>query len=137
MIIFDTNAVNLLPPSGLRADIIRKLRQSGHHKVAVPWMVMEELVAHQTKHYPDKYRAVVNTLAKLREALPWELKSSLEPLDLNRLVAHWRMASFTSTDSVCSWVPAAFSDHRHSGCSREIAAAPWSSRSSTGFGDRS
>lgn len=92
MIIFDTNAVNLLPPSGLRADIIRKLRQSGHHKVAVPWMVMEELVAHQTKHYPDKYRAVVNTLAKLREALPWELKSSLEPLDLNRLVAHWRSA---------------------------------------------
>lgn len=53
---------------------------------------MEELVAHQTKHYPDKYRAVVNTLAKLREALPWELKSSLEPLDLNRLVAHWRSA---------------------------------------------
>ncbi|MGW7177881.1 PIN domain-containing protein [Streptomyces xanthophaeus] len=35
---------------------------------------------------------VVNTLAKLREALPWELKSSLEPLDLNRLVAHWRSA---------------------------------------------
>ncbi|WP_329449266.1 PIN domain-containing protein (plasmid) [Streptomyces sp. NBC_01426] len=92
LIIFDTNAVNLLPPSGHRADIIRKLRQSGHHKVAVPWMVMEELVAHQTKHYPDKYRAVVNTLTKLREALPWELKSSLEPLDLNRLVAHWRSA---------------------------------------------
>ncbi|MEV4190905.1 PIN domain-containing protein [Streptomyces toxytricini] len=92
LIIFDTNAVNLLPPSGLRADIIRKLRQSGHHKVAVPWMVMEELVAHQTKHYPDKYRAVVNILAKLREALPWEANSSLEPLDLNRLVAHWRSA---------------------------------------------
>ncbi|MEU9298767.1 PIN domain-containing protein [Streptomyces sp. NPDC048266] len=92
MIIFDTNAVNLLPPSGPRADIIRKLRQSGHHKVAVPWMVMEELVAHQTKHYPDKYRAVVNTLAKLNEALPWELESSLEPLALDRLVAHWRRA---------------------------------------------
>ncbi|MFE3585761.1 hypothetical protein ACFXOJ_41555, partial [Streptomyces vinaceus] len=32
------------------------------------------------------------------------------------------VASFTSTDSVCSWVPAAFIDHRHSGCSREITA---------------
>ncbi|MFD9633513.1 PIN domain-containing protein [Streptomyces violascens] len=92
MIIFDTNAVNLLPPSSHRADIIRKLRQSGHHKVAVPWMVMEEMVAHQTKHYPDKYRAVVNTLAKLNEALPWEVESSLEPLALNRLAAHWRSA---------------------------------------------
>lgn len=28
------------------------------------------------------------------------------------------VASFTSTDSACTWVPAAFSDHRHSGCSR-------------------
>lgn len=92
MIIFDTNAVNLLPPSSHRADIIRKLRQSGHHKVAVPWMVMEEMVAHQTKHYPDKHRAVVNTLAKLNDVLPWEVESSLEPLDLNRLADYWRSA---------------------------------------------
>lgn len=53
------------------------------------------------------------------------------------LLNHALLASFTSTDSVCSWVPAAFRDHRRSGCSREISAAPWSSRSSTGFGDRS
>ncbi|ANJ12149.1 hypothetical protein Spa2297_34360 (plasmid) [Streptomyces parvulus] len=90
LIVFDTNAVNLLPPSGPRADIIRKLRQSGHHKVAVPWMVMEEMVAHQTKHYPAKYQAAVNTLAKLRDVLPWDLESSLEPLDLQRFAGHWR-----------------------------------------------
>ncbi|MCX4632845.1 DUF6233 domain-containing protein [Streptomyces sp. NBC_01443] len=34
------------------------------------------------------------------------------------------MASFTSTDSVCSWVPAAFSDHLRSRCSWEIATVP-------------
>ncbi|MFD9807612.1 PIN domain-containing protein [[Kitasatospora] papulosa] len=90
LIVFDTNAVNLLSPSSLQADIIRKLRQSGHHKVAVPWVVMEELVAHRTKHYPAKHQAAANTLTKLREALPWELESSLEPLDLNRFVNHWR-----------------------------------------------
>jgi rRNA-processing protein FCF1 len=55
LIIFDTNAVNLLPHDGPRADIIRKLRQSGHHRVAVPWMVLEEMAAHQAKHYPLKY----------------------------------------------------------------------------------
>ncbi|KJK34052.1 hypothetical protein UK15_37750 [Streptomyces variegatus] len=49
MIIFDTNAVNLLPPEGPRADIIRKLGQSGHHRVAVPWMVLEEMAAHQAQ----------------------------------------------------------------------------------------
>ncbi len=90
MILFDTNAVNLLPHDGPRADIIRKLRQSGHHRVAVPWMVLEEMAAHQAKHYPAKYTAVVNTLAKLREVLPWELQSTLEPLNVERLMDHWR-----------------------------------------------
>jgi hypothetical protein len=53
-------------------------------------MVLEELAAHQTKLYPAKYQAVVNTLEKLRNVLPWELESSLEPLDLERLLDHWR-----------------------------------------------
>ncbi|MBB1260186.1 PIN domain-containing protein [Streptomyces alkaliterrae] len=92
MIIFDTNAVNLLPPDGLRADIIRKLRQSGHHRVAVPWMVLEEMAAHQARFYPDRYRAVLKAVAKLSEVLPWEPESSLEPLDLERLLDHWRDA---------------------------------------------
>ncbi|THA79792.1 PIN domain-containing protein [Streptomyces sp. A0592] len=91
MIIFDTNAVNMLPPEGARADFIRKLRQSGHHRVAVPWMVLEELAAHQAKLYPAKYEAVTNTLDRLRAIVPWELKSTLEPLDLERLMNHWRV----------------------------------------------
>ncbi|MFF3677375.1 PIN domain-containing protein [Streptomyces sp. NPDC002120] len=90
MIVFDTNAVNMLPPEGARADFIRKLRQSGHHRVAVPWMVLEELAAHQAKLYPVKYEAVLNTLTRLRAIVPWELKSTLEPLDLERLMNHWR-----------------------------------------------
>lgn len=90
MIIFDTNAVNLLLPEGPRADIIRKLRQSKHHRVAVPWMVLEEMVAHQAQLYPVKHQAVVNTLARLRDILPWEPESSLEPLDLERFLDHWR-----------------------------------------------
>ncbi|MFE9933640.1 hypothetical protein [Streptomyces sp. NPDC005533] len=70
MIIFDTNAVNELSPNSPRADIIRKLQQSGHHRVAVPWMVLEEMAAHQAKLYPVKYEAVTNTLDRLRAILP-------------------------------------------------------------------
>jgi hypothetical protein len=92
LIIFDTNAVNHLSPSSPRADLIRKLRQSKHHRVAVPWMVLEEMAAHQVRLYPEKYHAVLNSLAKLRAYLPWELESSLEPLDLERLLDHWRDA---------------------------------------------
>ncbi|MFD7555497.1 PIN domain-containing protein [Streptomyces sp. NPDC059835] len=92
MIIFDTNAVNLLSPSSPRADLIRKLRQSKHHRVAVPWMVLEEMAAHQARLYPEKYHAVLNSLAKLRAFLPWDPESSLEPLELERLLGHWRDA---------------------------------------------
>lgn len=90
MIIFDTNAVNLLPPEGPRADIIRKLRQSKHHRVAVPWMVLEEMAAHKAIFYPEKHRSVMSALEKLRDVLPWELASSLEPLDVERFLEHWR-----------------------------------------------
>lgn len=92
MIIFDTNAVNLLSPESPRADLIRKLRQSQHHRVAVPWMVLEEMAAHQARYYPDKHQAVLNTLAKLDAYLPWKPESSLEPLNLERLLDHWRDA---------------------------------------------
>ncbi|MGR3935314.1 PIN domain-containing protein [Streptomyces sp. BRA346] len=90
MIIFDTNAVHLLPAEGQRADIIRKLRQSGHHKVAVPWMVLEEMAAHQTRSYPGKYEKVTEALATLRDLVPWELESSLESLDMERFLDYWR-----------------------------------------------
>ncbi|MFF2721416.1 hypothetical protein [Streptomyces sp. NPDC058011] len=90
MIIFDTNAVNLLSPSSSRADLIRKLRQSGHHRVAVPWMVLEEMAAHKARHYPDRHQAVLNSLAKLEADLPWKPESSLEPLDLERFLDYWR-----------------------------------------------
>ncbi|MEV4998542.1 PIN domain-containing protein [Streptomyces niveus] len=90
MIIFDTNAVNLLDAESTRADFIRKLRRSGHHRVAVPWMVMEEMAAHQSYFYPDKYRSVLTALEKLDELLPWKVESLLEPLDTERLLDHWR-----------------------------------------------
>ncbi|MFF1372692.1 PIN domain-containing protein [Streptomyces virginiae] len=92
MIIFDTNAVNMLSPNSPTADIIRKLQKSGHHRVAVPWMVLEEMAAHKTKHYPDKYSAAVKALEALQGAVTWELQSSLERLDLDRLMNHWRDA---------------------------------------------
>ncbi|WP_329392639.1 PIN domain-containing protein [Streptomyces lydicus] len=92
MIIFDTNAFNLVPPDGVKADIIRKLRKSGHQRVAVPWMVLEELAAHKSRHYPNQYMGVLNSLEKLRRALPWELESMLEPIDVERFLDHWRAA---------------------------------------------
>ncbi|MEU9190310.1 PIN domain-containing protein [Streptomyces sp. NPDC048484] len=91
MIIFDTNALHLIEADSVPADIVRKLRASGI-QVAVPWMVMEELAAHKARMYPTKHKSAVDVLAKLDKLLPWELKSSLEPLDPERLLNHWRGA---------------------------------------------
>ncbi|MFE0462557.1 PIN domain-containing protein [Kitasatospora sp. NPDC058965] len=90
MIIFDTNAVNLINPDSSRADIIRKLRRSGHHAVAVPWMVLEEMVAHQAKQYMARHQAVVKALTTLKQVMVWDLKGGVEEIDLERFQEHWR-----------------------------------------------
>ncbi|WP_328380776.1 PIN domain-containing protein (plasmid) [Streptomyces sp. NBC_00440] len=92
MIVFDTNAFNLVPPDGVKADIIRKLRKSEHQRVAVPWIVLEELAAHKARHYPNQYMGALNALEKLRRAVPWELESTLEPIGVERFLDHWRSA---------------------------------------------
>ncbi|MGA4902954.1 PIN domain-containing protein [Streptomyces griseoincarnatus] len=92
MIIFDANAFNLVSPDSVKADIIRKIRKSGHQRVGVPWMVLEELAAHMSRHYPAQYMSTLRVLEKLRNAVPWELESTLEPIDVERLLDHWRAA---------------------------------------------
>lgn len=90
MIIFDTNAVNRINPHGTRADILRKLRGSGRHRVAVPWMVMEEMIAHQSKDYVKKYQAASEALDALKAEMKWEPESFLEEIALERHQEYWR-----------------------------------------------
>ncbi|MGB9999627.1 PIN domain-containing protein [Streptomyces pseudogriseolus] len=92
MIIFDTNAFNLVSPDSVKADIIRKIRKSGHQRVAVPWIVLEELAAHMSRHYPAQYSSTLRALEKLRNTVPWELESTLEPIDVERFLGYWRAA---------------------------------------------
>ncbi|MEC3998872.1 PIN domain-containing protein [Actinacidiphila sp. DG2A-62] len=90
LIIFDTNAVNRLNPTSDRADIIRKLRKSGKHRVAVPWMVLEELVAHQAKIYLSRHQKAEKAITELQAATAWKLDAHVEELALKRLQDHWR-----------------------------------------------
>lgn len=55
-------------------------------------MVLEEMVAHRAAYYPERHASVGKVLKKLQEVLPWELESSLEPIDLERLLDYWRDA---------------------------------------------
>ncbi|MEQ6027626.1 PIN domain-containing protein [Streptomyces salinarius] len=55
ILILDTNAVRMLNPSGSNADVLRIIRTSGTAKVAVPEMVLHEMIAQQVIEYKDAY----------------------------------------------------------------------------------
>ncbi|MFB7618491.1 PIN domain-containing protein [Kitasatospora sp. NPDC056181] len=92
MIIFDTNALNNIQLGSPRADILRKFRASAQHRVAVPWMVLEELVAHRAMAYMAAREAARIALNGLRKAAPWQAAESFDPpaLELEQCQKYWR-----------------------------------------------
>ncbi|MFD5083431.1 PIN domain-containing protein [Kitasatospora sp. NPDC058406] len=92
MIIFDTNALNNLQLGSPPADILRKFRASAQHRVAVPWMVLEELAAHRAKTYMAARENASTALNALRKAAPWQAAEDFAPpaLELEQCQAHWR-----------------------------------------------
>ncbi|MGQ4367484.1 PIN domain-containing protein [Streptomyces violaceoruber] len=55
ILILDTNAVRMLNPNGSNADVLRIIAKSGTARVAVPEMVLQEMVAQQVIEYRDAY----------------------------------------------------------------------------------
>ncbi|MFF2123513.1 PIN domain-containing protein [Kitasatospora sp. NPDC058184] len=92
MIIFDTNALNNIQLGSPRADILRKFRASAQHRVAVPWMVLEELAAHQAKAYMAARETARSALNALRRAAPWQTADDFAPpaLELQQCQEYWR-----------------------------------------------
>ncbi len=92
VIIFDTNALNNIQLESPRADIMRKFRASAQHRVAVPWMVLEELVAHQATNYMDTRNAARTALKTLRKAAPWQADDGFvtPDLELEQCQDYWR-----------------------------------------------
>ncbi|MFJ9448501.1 PIN domain-containing protein [Kitasatospora sp. NPDC101235] len=94
MIIFDTNAINRFNPRSPRADLVRALRASGQYRVGVPWVVLEELVAHQAKEYMTQRGAALKELKELRRSMVWRSADVVDelPLELEECQEYWRKA---------------------------------------------
>ncbi|MFF9142472.1 hypothetical protein ACF09G_33470 [Streptomyces albogriseolus] len=59
MIILDTNILWGLTPEDSGADFLRAIKAVGGERVAVPWMVLEELVAQKAiKHEQSHEKAI-------------------------------------------------------------------------------
>ncbi|MFF4399362.1 PIN domain-containing protein [Streptomyces sp. NPDC001480] len=90
MIILDTNILWSLTPEGGSTDLLRAIRAVSGERVAVPWMVMEELAAQQALKYQEQHTRAAEAVKALREVTPWGLDVPLGPCEPEEVRKHWR-----------------------------------------------
>ncbi|RWZ77851.1 hypothetical protein EQK42_00535 [Streptomyces albidoflavus] len=91
MIILDSNILWDIKPDDPMADLLRVLRSTRTQKVAVPWLVLEELVGQQTIKYREKHEKAVESEKALAEVSPWRVSTEKIPsLQLERARRYWR-----------------------------------------------
>ncbi|MFB7421447.1 PIN domain-containing protein [Streptomyces sp. NPDC056210] len=100
MIILDTNTLWGLSPEDGSADLLRAIRAAVGEKVAVPWVVMEELAAQQAIKYQDQHERAAAAVEALREVTPGGLDVRLDPCDSDAVRKHWRARWGTVVDVI-------------------------------------
>ncbi|MFI1683898.1 PIN domain-containing protein [Streptomyces sp. NPDC020794] len=90
MIILDTCILRGCGLGSSSADLLRTIRGSGIQRVAVPWVVMEELAAQHAVKYEKQYESAAAVLESLRKLTPWSGVPELGECDLDRVREHWR-----------------------------------------------
>ncbi|MEE4493754.1 PIN domain-containing protein [Streptomyces sp. BE230] len=92
ILILDTNAIRMLNPNGSDADVLRIIKTSGTARIAVPEMVLHEMVAQQVIEYRDAYQKADNAVRRLRgrhpKSIPAFIGSNREP-DFEAVREEW------------------------------------------------
>ncbi|MFF2618994.1 PIN domain-containing protein [Kitasatospora sp. NPDC058046] len=71
MIVLDSSVLFGLGPDSPVLDTLRALQLSGRHRVAVPWMVREELLARREADHRHAHARAVTALKELARSAPW------------------------------------------------------------------
>ncbi|MDH6189140.1 hypothetical protein M2168_002172 [Streptomyces sp. CZ24] len=96
MIILDSNILWDIKPDDPMADLLRVLRSTGTQKVAVPWLVLEELVGQQAIKYREKQERLIEAKKAVEEVSPWQrphyssAANPPPPIRLETCRRHWR-----------------------------------------------
>ncbi|MFC9625017.1 PIN domain-containing protein [Streptomyces sp. NPDC056930] len=90
MIILDTNILVGMSLRDSSAELLRAIRTANVERVAVPWVVMEELAARQALAYKKKHEAATAALRDLERSTPWSVPPRLGECDLEPVREHWR-----------------------------------------------
>ncbi|MET8481972.1 PIN domain-containing protein [Streptomyces clavifer] len=74
ILIFDTNAVRMLNPESGNADLLRIFKTSGKAKVAIPEMVLQEMIAQQIIEYREAYSIAESAVRRANGRHPGRMK---------------------------------------------------------------
>jgi hypothetical protein len=89
VIIFDTSAVNLLNRRSSRWDLLRAVKQSGL-ELSIPWMVCEELIAHQVLPYIEAFQQATAAINRLNKRNEWGDALRRPSNEIERARSYWR-----------------------------------------------
>lgn len=100
MIVLDTCVLRGCGLDSSSAELLRTIRESGVEGVAVPWVVMEELVGQHAVKYMKQHQAAAQSIGALKNATPWLLSLDLEACDPEAVRAHWRKKYGEAVDTI-------------------------------------
>lgn len=89
MIILDTGVLRGLGLKSSLAELLRAIKESGVERVAVPWMVLEELAAQQALKYVGAHAKAQEAQEELARATPWPTNRAPKA-DVEKVREHWR-----------------------------------------------
>ena len=90
MIILDTCILEKFSLDSTSSDLLKTIRTSGVDVVAVPDIVMSELVSHRVLPQREKHEKAVEAFKNYRESSPWPIEVPAPALGLDKLTAYWR-----------------------------------------------
>ncbi|WP_406448819.1 PIN domain-containing protein [Streptomyces sp. NBC_01622] len=99
MIILDSDVVRRLGLHDSSADLLRALRAVGE-RVAIPWMVEEELVAQRVIAHQESHDEAAAALKRHARHTPWKPDSHIEEPDTERVRKHWAAALGTLVETL-------------------------------------
>lgn len=90
MIILDTCILENFSLDSISSDLLKTIATSGVDVVAVPDVVMTELVSHRVIPQREKHEKAVDAFQNYATSSPWLVVTQAPDLDLERLTKHWR-----------------------------------------------
>ncbi|PGH49320.1 PIN domain-containing protein [Streptomyces sp. Ru87] len=99
MIILDACIIKALKLRDSSADLLRALRAVGE-RVAIPWMVAEELLAQRVILHQEAHAAADAALEAFARHTPWNPNTQVEDADADRVRKHWQAAYETVVETL-------------------------------------